>query len=107
MMTLMSSSGRGSWPRISVLLFSLCLLFSSESLGLHVVPGSNCTAVCSSNVTSSNTAVGEIVCNDGDYNNTNVGKSFQSCISCELESQTFDHQSKQTDLGWALCKPCN
>lgn len=97
-----------SWPRGSVpLLFLLILLHASRALSLHVVPGSNCTAVCSNNVTSSNTTGRDITCIDKDYNTTDAGKSFQSCVSCEMESHTFDHDSKQTDLGWALCKSRN
>ena len=101
----MSSFVYWLWPRSSVpLLFVLILLHASRALSLHVVPGSNCTAVCSDNVTSSNTTARDITCIDKDYNTTDAGKSFQSCISCEIESHTFDHHSKQTDLGWALCK---
>ena len=101
----MSSFVYWSGPRISVpLLFLLILLQASRAVSLHVIPGSNCTAVCSNNVTSSNTTVADITCIDKDFNTTDAGKSFQSCISCEMESHTFDHDSKQTDLGWALCK---
>lgn len=103
--TFMTSFRRWSWPCSSVLLLLLVVLFFSPGASsLLVVPGSNCTAVCSNNVISSNTTVDDITCIDKDYNSTDVGRSFQSCISCQMESHTFDHQTKQTDLGWALCK---
>ena len=105
MVTMMPSFARFPWPLRSVpLLFSLLLLFPSRALNLHVVPGSNCTAVCSRNGASSDTSSKDITCIDKEYNTTDVGRSFQRCISCEMESHTFDHETKQTDLGWALCK---
>lgn len=73
-------------------------------LSLHVVLGSNCTPVCTQYFLSSNTTVDEVTCHDSDYNTTSVGQRFKECISCELQSQTFDHGTNQTDLGWALCK---
>ena len=45
-----------------------------------------------------------MTCYDEDYNGTDVGKTFRDCVSCEMKSRTFDHQSTQTDLGWALCR---
>ena len=78
------------------------LSFSSV-LALHVVPGSNCTSVCSQFVANSNTSGSDITCYDKDYNTTAVGALFQDCIACEIQSQTFDHVTGQTDLGWALC----
>ena len=103
--TFMSAFGRWLWPLESLpLLIHLIVLSSPRVLTLHVVPGSNCTAVCTQNVTSSSTTSKDITCFDKEYNTTAVGTSFQSCISCEMESHTFDQQTKQTDLGWALCK---
>ena len=97
--------GRWRWPLESLpLLIHLFALFSPSVLSLHVVPGSNCTAVCTQNVTSSSTTSEDITCFDKEYNTTAVGTSFQSCIACEMESHTFDQRTKQTDLGWALCK---
>lgn len=84
------------------LLLSLVLL--SPVLSLHVVVGSSCTAVCTAYYVHPNTTVDQVICLDSDYNNTSVGQRFKDCISCELESQTFDHGTSQTDLGWALCK---
>ena len=101
----MPPSGRWRWPLETLpSLIHLLVLFSPRVLTLHVVPGSNCTAACTQNVTSSRTTSEDITCFDKEYNSTTVGTSFQSCISCEMESHTFDQRTKQTDLGWALCK---
>lgn len=81
----------------------LWTIIIQQALSLHVVPGSSCTALCSGQVISSNTTIQEITCHDKDYNSTDVGQKFKDCISCELQSETFD-QSGQTDLGWAFCK---
>ncbi|KAI4106991.1 MAG: hypothetical protein L6R37_001884 [Teloschistes peruensis] len=41
-------------------------------------------------------------CYDQDYNSSTAGSSFKDCVTCELGSVTFDHQTNQTDVGWAL-----
>lgn len=87
----------------SLLLLSL-VLSPAPVLSLHVVLGSSCTAVCTEYYIHPNTTVDQVTCHDSDYNNTSVGQRFKDCISCELQSQTFDHGTSQTDLGWALCK---
>lgn len=73
-------------------------------LSLHVVLGSSCTATCTEYYIHPDTTVDEVSCHDSEYNTTSVGQRFKECISCELQSQTFDHGTNQTDLGWALCK---
>ena len=73
-------------------------------LTLQVVPGSNCTTQCLSSVSAYTTNGSDIACNDLDYNNTVYGGTFQRCISCEIQSETFNRQTGQTDVGWALCK---
>lgn len=89
----------------SVLLLLLYLAARSPSAtALHVVSGSNCTAVCSQNVDTTNTTSGDITCFDEDYNGTDVGRTFRDCVSCEMKSRSFDQSSAQTDLGWALCR---
>lgn len=89
---------------LAVVLLS-CLSFSSV-LALYVVQGSNCTSVCSQRVLPSTTNGSDITCYDRDYNKTAVGALFRVCVACEMQSQTFDHVTLQTDLGWALCKYC-
>lgn len=82
----------------------LSLVLPSPILSLHVVVGSSCTAVCTAYYVHPNTTVDQVTCLDSDYNSTSVGQRFKDCITCELQSQTFDHGTSQTDLGWALCK---
>lgn len=97
--------GACTWKTFQIFVF--LLLFLSLILpvsSLHVVLGSKCTAVCTEYFFYSNTTVNEVTCHDSDYNTTSVGQRFKECINCELQSQTFDHGTNQTDLGWALCK---
>lgn len=101
--------GACTWTTSLVLFYALFLpsllsLVLSPVLSLHVVLGSNCTAVCTEYYIYPNTTVDQVTCHDSDYNTTSVGQRFKDCISCELQSQTFDHGTSQTDLGWALCK---
>lgn len=93
-------------PRIlsAISNLSFLALAIQPVLALHVVPGSNCTVLCSDRIGDfSNTTTEDITCYDKDYNSTDVGKRFQDCVACELQSETFEHGSGQTDLGWALC----
>lgn len=93
-------------PRIlpAVSYLSFLALSIQPNLALHVVPGSNCTRLCSDRTEDfSNTTTQDITCHDKDYNSTDVGKRFHDCVACELQSETFEHGSGQTDLGWALC----
>ena len=86
------------------LLFLRLASFLPLVTALHVIPGSNCTGVCSQHVDATNTTTSDVTCYDEDYNGTDVGRAFRDCVSCEMKSRTFDHQSTQTDLGWALCR---
>lgn len=81
------------------------LLSLPQTWALQVVAGSNCTTACLSTATTYGTNGSDITCHDNDYNSTVFGGAFKECVSCELESQTFDNQTSQTDLGWAFCKP--
>ena len=95
------------WPKLYVILLLWLRVASfSPVTALHVVPGSNCTGVCSQGLDAANTATSDVTCYDEDYNSTDVGRQFRDCVSCEMQSRTFDHQSTQTDLGWALCRFC-
>ncbi|CAL8576780.1 hypothetical protein XPA_002645 [Xanthoria parietina] len=76
---------------------SLLLLLSSAS-ALRVVPGSSCTAAC----TKANITYGNITCYDQAYSSTVAGRAFKDCVTCELDTITLDHNTNQTDLGWAL-----
>lgn len=77
------------------LIFVSCIsLVLSSVSALHAVPGSSCTAAC----TNTNTT-----CYDQGYSSTVAGVAFKDCVTCELETITLDHNTNQTDLGWALC----
>ena len=97
-----SCSDTSYHPAVSLLVLSLTL---PRALALYVVPGSNCTSVCSSAYTAYNTNGSDIVCHDRDYNSTVVGEAFQDCVSCEIQSPAINPYTVQTDVGWALCKP--
>lgn len=86
-----------------VILFICFSLISCFTHALQVVPGSNCTAACTEHFRRTNTTSSDITCYDEDYNTTAVGKAFRDCVTCEFDSSTFDQQTNQTDLGWALC----
>ena len=93
-----------TWCRSAILLLIPSLIVPSV-LALYVVPGSNCTSACLSTSTAYNTNGSDIVCNDRDYNSTAVGKAFEDCVSCEIQSPAFNSYTVQTDIGWGLCKP--
>ncbi|KKK17445.1 hypothetical protein ARAM_001070 [Aspergillus rambellii] len=69
------------------------------ALGLRTASGSPCASLCSP---SNDTAPSEIVCEDYQFRETAVGRKFQSCISCELNSTYVDSASDESDLEWAL-----
>lgn len=69
-------------------------------LGLKTTPGSPCTDVCG---TTANTTSSEIVCLDQSYDQLSVGKGFQKCISCQLDSKFNDASTGESDVNWGLC----
>lgn len=83
-------------------LLSLCtVVLIASSNAIRVAPTSPCQSVCgNATITSGN----DIVCTDADFANTPTGRAFQECISCELNSTTFDAASGETDLQWLLCE---
>lgn len=93
---------------ISSWLFAIVILIVELRcvLSLHVILGSNCTALCSYRQLLSNTTSDEVACQDKSFESS-VGKTFENCVTCEFESKSFDHQTGQTDLGWGLCMYIN
>ncbi|KAI4111607.1 MAG: hypothetical protein LQ339_000478 [Xanthoria mediterranea] len=81
-----------------IILCCISLLLLSSASALRVVPGSSCTAAC----TKANITYGDITCYDQAYSSTVAGRSFKECVTCELDTITLDHNTNQTDLGWAL-----
>ncbi|KAF4761187.1 hypothetical protein N7455_000472 [Penicillium solitum] len=67
--------------------------------GLKTTPGSPCTDVCG---TTANTTSSEIACLDQSYNQSSVGKDFQKCISCQLDSEFNDANTGESDVNWGL-----
>ncbi|CAI7659029.1 unnamed protein product [Penicillium crustosum] len=67
--------------------------------GLKTTPGSPCTDVCG---TTANTTSSEIACLDQSYNQSSVGKSFQKCITCQLDSKFNDANTGESDVNWGL-----
>ncbi|KUM65071.1 hypothetical protein ACN42_g2002 [Penicillium freii] len=67
--------------------------------GLKTTPGSPCTDVCG---TTANTTSSEIACLDQSYNQSSIGKGFQKCISCQLDSKFNDATTGESDVNWGL-----
>jgi hypothetical protein len=90
-----SGFGRGSASRWAVL-----LLLGQLSLGLRTTPGSPCETRCSP---SKATTPEEIVCADHEYEDSEVGRKFEDCIECQLQSTYSDGTTGQSDMEWGLC----
>jgi len=89
-----------------VLLLLSCLVAGLPlTTALHVVPGSNCTAVCSQTVDATNTTSVDITCYDEDYNGTDVGRTFRDCtsVSASLPS-TWSSTLAAAFSGWYVEK---
>jgi hypothetical protein len=41
---------------------------------------------------------------DDQYNTTKTGETFQSCVSCLLQSDFQDEGAGETDVNWGLCE---
>jgi hypothetical protein len=77
------------------------IAFAPRILALRATSGSPCTRACG---TITNTTSEEIACLDEQYNSTKTGITFQSCISCLLQSDFQDEGSGETDVNWGLCE---
>ncbi|KAJ5142835.1 uncharacterized protein N7515_001622 [Penicillium bovifimosum] len=96
------SDGRARPSRTLLASLLAVVLLNSPApvvLGLRTTPGSPCTDVCG---TTTNTTSSEITCLDENYNSTSVGKDFQKCISCQLDSEFHDAETGDSDVNWAL-----
>lgn len=77
----------------------LLLLFSISVRALSVLPGSPCFDTCNG---GSPTTQNDIVCTDNDFDNTEVGQTLSSCLTCLHAS---DYQNGfATDSVLFLCK---
>ncbi|KAJ5788465.1 hypothetical protein N7457_003455 [Penicillium paradoxum] len=96
----LSDSGARSFRMLAF--FLAAILLSSPAplvFGLRTAPGSPCADVCG---TTANTTSSEIECVDHSYNETSVGKDFQKCVSCQLESDFHDPNTGDSDVNWGL-----
>ncbi|KAL2836574.1 hypothetical protein BJY01DRAFT_54815 [Aspergillus pseudoustus] len=85
---------RGSASRWAVL-----LLLGQLSAGLRTTSGSPCENTCSpSNATTSE----EIVCTDQEFGDTQVGRKFEDCIQCQLQSTFTNDATGESDVEWGL-----
>ena len=80
------------------------IIFLGQSAALYVVEKSECAAQCTSASSGRTTNASDASCYDENYDSTPTGVTFRNCVSCELESDAYDPQSGQEDVGWALCK---
>lgn len=83
------------------------LLLTPKALSLQVTPNSPCATLCmddpSQNISdpnTSNTYPSDIVCADADYENTPVGRKFESCVNCLRNSTATG--AGENDQSWFL-----
>lgn len=90
--------------RHSILKPALFLItsFTSSTTALIASTSSPCAPQCG-NVLGG-TSGSDIACTNSDYASTSAGIVFQSCVSCQLDSNYVDPVTKQSDLHWALCQ---
>lgn len=84
----------------SVAWWTLLVVLAQLVSGLRTTPGSPCENSCNP---SNETLPSEIVCADIEYNNTEAGRVFEQCISCQLQSTFADDVARQSDVEWGLC----
>ncbi|KGO75667.1 hypothetical protein PITC_030190 [Penicillium italicum] len=95
-------SDDGSRASRTLAFFLAVVLLNSPApavFALITTPGSPCTDVCGQ---TANTTSSEIVCADQSYSQTSVGKSFEKCISCQLDSKFNDENTGESDVNWGL-----
>ncbi|MCJ1466583.1 hypothetical protein MMC07_005203 [Pseudocyphellaria aurata] len=87
----------------------LTLLLSHHIHALEVTPNSECSSLCDDNASDdpgsshkSHTKSDDLVCNDGDFSSTAVGRKFTDCSTCELKSTANDIFLNENDVFWAL-----
>ncbi|KAJ5503387.1 hypothetical protein N7463_006261 [Penicillium fimorum] len=95
------SDGSSRSSRMLAFVVALILLNSPAPVvfALKTTPGSPCTEVCGK---TANTTSSEISCLDESYDKTSVGRSFEKCISCQLDSQFHDMNTGESDVNWGL-----
>ena len=66
---------------------------------LQVTSSSLCNSTCDG---GSGTYTSDLVCSDGDYENTAQGQSMRSCMTC-LQNSTAYETARDNDIYWFLC----
>ncbi|KAH9205784.1 hypothetical protein DL95DRAFT_528666 [Leptodontidium sp. 2 PMI_412] len=74
--------------------------FAPSTIALKASTSSPCAAQCGNELGS--TTGSDIVCTNADFKSLAAGVVFQTCISCQLDSQYVDPVTKQSDLHWAI-----
>jgi hypothetical protein len=79
----------------------LCALLTASACAILVAPSSQCAVQCGNVLTS--TSGSDLTCSDSVYASSVVGQTFESCITCELNSTYVDPVTKLSDLQALLC----
>jgi hypothetical protein len=84
-------------------LTTLCL-FALGAQAIEVTSNSACSSTCGGGLTYST----DLTCNDDGYNNTDVGRKMDPCLTCESTSTASlpsdGNDTAKNDLYWFLCK---
>lgn len=88
----------------SLLMFAIFLLSLHGAHAIEVTSNSACYATCGGGLTYST----DLTCNDDGYNNTDVGRKMDACLTCESTSTASlpsdGNDTAKNDLYWFLCK---
>jgi hypothetical protein len=80
------------------------LLFVICCRAIEVTSNSNCYSTCGGGLTFGT----DLTCNDDGYNNTDVGRKMDACLTCESTSTASlpsdGNDTAKNDLYWFLCK---
>jgi hypothetical protein len=80
------------------------LLCTGFARAIEVTSNSLCYATCGGGLTFST----DLTCNDDGYNNTDVGRKMDACLTCESTSTASlpsdGNDTAKNDLYWFLCK---
>ncbi|KIV94195.1 hypothetical protein PV10_01984 [Exophiala mesophila] len=78
----------------------LCLLTTlvRPATALQTVPGSPCQSTCA----RAGNLQDNVVCLDADYGESETGRLYRECVSCQLNSTAIDTGKNETDVEFAL-----
>ena len=80
----------------------LCLLTTlvRPATALQTVPGSPCQSTCA----QAGNLQDNVVCLDADYGESETGRLYRECVSCQLNSTAIDTGKNETDVEFALSR---